>query len=96
LKNHPDAMIDDSVPKELQTFETYVKIVLVRAEERYGQWSEQDRYIEASKLARDVTNEQKRNRKTALIAKLRDAEAAGDHSLATGLRAELNTLIRER
>lgn len=96
LKDHPVQRIDDTVPRDLRTIETYVKIIVVRAEERYGEWNDQDRYVEAAKLARDVVNEQKRNRKTALIAKLREAEAAGDDSLAGDLRAELNSLIRER
>lgn len=84
------------LPEGLQMYDTYVKILLLRAEERYGQWDSQDRYVEAAKLARDVVNEQKRNRKDELIAELRQAEAGGKETLAARLRSELNNLIKER
>jgi uncharacterized protein (TIGR00730 family) len=38
-----------STPKELQDYETYVKILLLRADARYGQWSDEDRYFEAAR-----------------------------------------------
>lgn len=86
----------DVLPVSLQIYDTYVKILLLRAEERYGQWDSQDHYVEAAKLARDVANEQKRNRKDELIAELRYAEANEDEPMAKKLRSELNNLIKER
>jgi len=90
------AAVPQTLPEGLQLYDTYVKILLLRAEERYGQWDSQDRYVEAAKLTRDVVNEQKRNRKDELIAELRQAEAGGNDGLAARLRSELNNLIKER
>lgn len=84
-----------SVPKELQSIEDYVKILLLKAEERYGQWNDQDRYVEAAKLARDVLSEQNRNQKETLTTQLRDAESRDDEETANALRSELNKLIKE-
>lgn len=87
--------LPEQLPESLREDETYVKILLLRAEERYGAWDSQDHYVEAAKLARDVVNEQKRNRKNSLIAELRQAEETDDDARARQLRAELNKLIRD-
>ncbi|HEX4662100.1 MAG TPA: DNA primase [Candidatus Saccharimonadales bacterium] len=92
LKDQP---LPASIPPELQSDETYVKILVLKAEERYGQWNSQDRYIEAAKLARDVISEQNRNQKDLLILQLRDAEDKADEKTAAALRSELNKLIKE-
>ncbi len=91
-----DAPVPEQLPAGLQSDDTYVKILLLRAEDRYGQWDSQDHYVEAAKLARDVVNEQKRNRKNELITELRQAESIGDHRVAEQLRSELNRLIKEK
>lgn len=96
LQQFGEAEVKEDLPKELQSISTYVKILLLRSEERYGQWSEQDRYIEAAKLARDVTKQQKQDQKMILITKLREAENSGDEDVAAALRVKLHKLIRER
>lgn len=83
------------VPKSLHSFETYVKIVLLRAEERYLAWSGNDRYYEAARLLRKMELTEKEKQKTALVEKLREAEAADDESRAHELRTQLNSLIKE-
>lgn len=93
LENNP---IPDRLPHSLQSDDTYVKILLLKAEDRYAAWDSQDRYVEAAKLARDVINEQKRNRKKELIKELRQAETKGDTTLVSQLIGELNNLIKER
>lgn len=95
LQSHPDADLNHELPQELQELETYVKIVQLQAETRYGQWSEQDRYLEAAKLVRQVEQEKLKLKKSQLITKLRDAESINDAAVTQALRAELNALIKE-
>lgn len=84
-----------TTPKDLQNYDTYVKILLLKAESRYADWSDQDRYFESARLLRQVVNEHKKQTQSQLTNQLRDAEAAGDDARATELRTQLNTLIKE-
>lgn len=93
LAKSPDTPLD-SLPKELLMSEIYVKI-FARAELRYGAWSEEDRFMEAARLMRQVQNQQRKQMQDELTQKLRDAELAGDDHAADALRAELNALIKE-
>ena len=83
------------VPKELQKYETYVKILLLKADARYEALSEPQRYAEASHLVRRIITEYKQIEKTALTNDLRAAEDIGDDSEALRLRQKLNELIKE-
>ncbi len=87
--------IVQAIPKELQDYETYVKILLLRADARYGQWSDEDRYFEAARLVRLTITEHKQIQKDALTSALRIAEDEGDDSEALRLRQALNELIKE-
>lgn len=84
-----------ATPKELHNLDTYVKILLLRAETRYVAWSEQDRYFEAARLLRQVEHEHKKQTRDQLTEQLREAEATGDDNQANRLRSQLNTLIKE-
>jgi DNA primase len=84
-----------TTPKDLQNYDTYVKILLLKAESRYADWNDQDRYFESARLLRQVVNEHKKQKQDQLTNQLRDAEAAGDDARATELRMQLNTLIKE-
>jgi len=94
IADHPGSTFD-TLPKDLQNFDTYVKILLLKAETRYADWSEQDRYSEAARLFRQVTNEHKKQRQIQLTEELRKAENDGNDSEAGELRTQLNTLIKE-
>lgn len=94
LAAHPGVALSDT-PKDLQMYDTYVKILLLKADARYADWSDQDRYFESARLLRQVQTEHKKQQKEQLTEALRDAEAAGDDAKAAGMRAELNTLIKE-
>jgi len=83
------------VPKGLQDFETYVKILLLKADARYGQWSGDDRLIEATRLVRLAKTEQRKTQKETLTAELRRAEDVGDEAVALRIRRQLNDLIKE-
>ena len=94
IQRHP-GMRFDTVPDDLQKYDTYVKIVLLKAENRYAAWSEQDRYFETARLLRKVENEHKKQIQEQLMHQLREAETIGDDAKATELRIQLNTLIKE-
>jgi DNA primase len=91
---HPGTALTDT-PKDLQMYDTYVKILLLKADARYADWSDQDRYFESARLLRQVQTEHKKQQKELLTDALRDAETAGDDVKAASVRAELNTLIKE-
>lgn len=84
-----------STPKELQDYETYVKILLLKADARYGEWSDEDRYFEAARLVRLTITEHKQIQKDALTKSLREAEDIGNDEEALRLRQALNELIKE-
>ncbi|HMQ95826.1 MAG TPA: DNA primase [Candidatus Saccharibacteria bacterium] len=83
------------VPEGLKSIENYVKIVQLRADTRYGDLSDNDRYQELTRLIRLLEDEQKKQTKDILVEKLRDAESVGDEAVAKQLREELNVLIKE-
>lgn len=88
------AVLTDT-PKELQKYDTYVKIVLLRADERYAKVDGNDRYYETARLLRQIEHEHKKQTQEQLIAELREAESAGDEPRSEQLRGQLNTLIKE-
>jgi len=82
-------------PKELQELDTYVKILLLKADARYGDWSDEDRYFETARLVRIIVTKHKQTQKDELTAALRVAEDKGDDEEALQLRQALNELIKE-
>ena len=84
-----------NVPQDLQDYDTYVKILLLKADTRYGEWSDEDRYFETARLVRQLITEHKKIQKDNLTAELRLAEEAGEDDKATSIRQELNELIKE-
>ncbi len=94
LQNHSDSL-EDTLPPALKPIETYVKIVQLKAETRYDGWGEQDSSLEVAKLLRQTEVEHKKKTKDQLIKELRDVEEAGDDEVATRLRTQLLTLIKE-
>ena len=94
LQSHDE--IIQAVPKELQEYDIYVKIVLLRAEERYAAWSGEDRQLAMRQLLQQIEHEQAKQTQDSLLAQLRDAEAAGDEPAAERLRTALNNIIKER
>ncbi len=82
-------------PEQLQKYDTYVKILLLRADARYADWNDQDRYFETARLLRQVINEHKKSQKDILTDQLRDAETLGDDAKANEIRGMLNKLIKE-
>jgi DNA primase len=79
-------------PKELQKFDDYVKIILLRAEKRYGNWAENDQYLEIAKLLRQYKSEYEKNR---LEQQIEEAEHQGDTAEVERLRKQHYELIKE-
>lgn len=94
LKTHASST-DDEVPKDLKNIETYVKILLLKADTRYGQWSDNDRASEVARLIRQLIVEHKKMQKDHLTKTLRVAEDEGDEVAAEKIRQQLNELIKE-
>lgn len=82
--------------KKLQKADIYVKMVSLRAEERYAAWDSGDRYIEMCHLLWEKENTHNKQTQQELLAKLRDAETAGDEAAARELRTALNNIIKEK
>ena len=83
-------------PKKLQKADIYVKMVSLRAEERYAAWNSGDRYVAMCQLLRGKEDKHNKQTQQVLLAKLRDAEAASDEAAARELRAALNNIIKEK
>ena len=94
LSKSGGSLITDT-PKELQNYDIYVKLLLLKADARYADWNDDDRYQETARLLRQVINENKKKQKDILIEQLRDAETLGDDIKANEARSQLNKLIKE-
>lgn len=94
LQQNHDALLED-IARDLQKYDTYVKILILKADTRYGQWSDTDRAGEVSRLVRQLTTEHKKLQKEQLTQQLRAAEESGDEVAATTIRQQLNELIKE-
>jgi len=93
VKNNTELTTD--VPADLQNYDEYVKIVLLKADARYGEWSDEDRYFETARLVRQLITEHKKIQKDSLTSELRTAEENGEDARATEIRQQLNELIKE-
>ncbi|MEO5950751.1 MAG: DNA primase [Candidatus Saccharimonadales bacterium] len=94
LATHSGKIVTDT-PEQLQKIDQYVKILLLKADARYADWNDQDRYFETARLLRQVAHEHKKQQKDLLTSELREAEASDDESKALEIRGKLNTLIKE-
>lgn len=96
LLEHLGAGLGRKLPDELHQFETYVKIVMFKAETRYEAIDANERLIEAASLVRRVQEEKATQKKLLLDRALQDAEARHDDGQARQLRVELAKLIKEK
>lgn len=94
LVEHGGKALKDT-PGGLQKHDTYVKILLLKADARYADWNDQDRYFETARLLRQVTTTHKKRQKDILTEQLRDAETVGDDTQANVIRSQINNLIKE-
>ncbi|MFZ2494819.1 MAG: DNA primase [Candidatus Saccharimonadales bacterium] len=95
LLGHLGKKVIEPLPEELKKCETYVKIVLFKAETRYGTVDSSSRLIEAASLVRRIKDEQLKQTKSLLDQQLREAESAHDEAQIRTLRIKLAELIKE-
>lgn len=79
-------------PPQLQNFDEYVKIIVLRAEKRYGSWNENDQYHEIAILLRQYKSEYA---KRQIEQQIRVAEQNGDEALVEQLRQKQYQLNKE-
>lgn len=91
LTTHSEA-VTDALPDELRGVDNYAKIAMIRAEKRYGGWTETDGRLEAAKLLRQYKTE---HQKRQLEQQIRSAEERGDADEIERLRREHYVLMKE-
>lgn len=84
-----------ATPPELQNYDEYVKILLLRADARYAGWTDTDKFHEAARLLRRINDEHKKQQKRQLTEQLRDAELNDDETRARELMQAIQTLNKE-
>ena len=95
LLDHLGQKFPDPLPDDLKKLDTYVKIVIFKAETRYGTVDSTARLIEAANLVRRIKDEHRRQTKSLLDQELRDAEATHDEQRVQAVRKQLSELIKE-
>lgn len=95
LLAHLGESVPEKLPKSLQPFETYVKIVLFKAETRYSAIGSPERLSEAVSLVHHIQHEKRTQKKQQLDKALQEAEAAHDDAAARALREEIAHVIKE-
>ena len=86
----------DKVPTQLKDIEDYVKIILFKTEELYGDWPVSDRIIESAGLVRRLKEEAKKRHRLGITRKIREAEQSGDQKAKAKLLEEFNQLLKEK
>lgn len=96
LLSNPNHSLTEAVPEELQEIETYVKIILLKAETRYNTIDGAQRLVEAVSLVNQVKQQHQKRQKLLLTETLREAESVHNESESKRIRAALNALIKEK
>ena len=86
---------ESEIEKDLKNIDTYVKIVILKAEERYLSWSKEEQAHELSQLLHQLKERKRKQKKIALTKQLKDAELLGDEVKASEIRVALNKFIKE-
>ena len=86
----------DTLPKQLQKYEQYVKIVQLKSDVRYANWEDSEYQAEMAHTVKQVLTKHREIKKQRLIEQLRGAEAANDDAQSESLRRDINALIKEK
>lgn len=86
---------DATVPDSLTEYETYVKIIVLKAETRYADWDSQQRFYEAAELLRHSKIQHIKQQKHTLQTALRDAEKADDGVQVAQILSKITSLDKE-
>ena len=85
----------EKLPRPLQKFEQYVKIVQLKSERRYMDWEPEALDSEMARLVKQLIRKHRDTKKQQLLDNLREAEELSDEARARILRQQLNALIKE-
>ena len=85
----------EKLPRPLQKFEQYVKIVQLKSERRYMDWEPEALDSEMARLVKQLIRKHRNTKKQQLLEDLREAEELSDEARARTLRQQLNALIKE-
>ena len=85
----------EKLPRPLQKFEQYVKIVQLKSERRYMDWEPEALDSEMARLVKQLIRKHRDTKKQQLLDNLREAEELSDEARARTLRQQLNALIKE-
>ena len=85
----------EKLPRPLQKFEQYVKIVQLKSERRYMDWEPEALDSEMARLVKQLIRKHRDTKKQQLLDDLREAEELSDEARARTLRQQLNALIKE-
>ena len=85
----------EKLPRPLQKFEQYVKIVQLKSERRYIDWEPEALDSEMARLVKQLIRKHRDTKKQQLLEDLREAEELSDEARARILRQQLNALIKE-
>ena len=85
----------EKLPRPLQKFEQYVKIVQLKSERRYMDWEPEALDSEMARLVKQLIRKHRDTKKQQLLEDLRGAEELSDEARARILRQQLNALIKE-
>jgi len=85
----------EKLPRPLQKFEQYVKIVQLKSERRYMDWEPEALDSEMARLVKQLIRKHRDTKKQQLLEDLREAEELSDEARARILRQQLNALIKE-
>lgn len=85
----------EKLPRSLQKFDQYVKIVQLKSERRYMDWEPEALDSEMARLVKQLIRKHRDTKKQQLLEDLREAEELSDEARARILRQQLNALIKE-
>lgn len=83
-----------SSQQELHSLDNYVKILALKAQELYGDWSSSDRTVEAIGLARRVRKDQTQKQRKELTEKIRILEERGESDQAKKLLEQYSNMLK--
>lgn len=94
-KNQILEVMNDFSQEELKKYENYVKILLLKADERYSGWSQKEANNEMIRLVQKVKTQNLQNQKKSLQLQLRDAEIQGEDEHVVEILAKITKLNKE-
>ena len=93
MKANPSADLSGQLPEQLKELTDYVSILLLKADELYGDWNSSDLLVEALGLARRLVHNRTQKTKNHLTKSIRKLEEAGDYEAAQELLKKYQELL---